>query len=199
MNTDLQLIAHRLNLPTTALAKLDTLPATQLEKLRQQVEHRLSQTGRGTYQKLAGASKILPAGINAKVAERVFGPAMTAGMAGLLEPKSAAKIASKLSPNFIADLVPHLMGNAYIDIMALLPNALIQQVVNILDQRSEALMLATLVDGLPPPTTAQLVQQISDSTLQKVLPLCRKPETIANALACLPPAVRAQQLARVAG
>lgn len=182
MNTELLLIAKRLNVPVDALAGLETQSAEALENLRVSVEARLAEVGKGSFRSLASASRILTAGLNAKIAERVLGPQITAGMADMLEPNAAAKIASKFQPEFIADLVPHLMGDAFAKVLDLLPEKLVREVVEILDKRDEVVILATMVEALNPQTAADLVQELSDAGLAKVLPLIRRAEVLSATL-----------------
>lgn len=199
MLTDLQLLAQRLAIEPAALNAFAQLDLEQAEALRLAVEARLARCGAGTFKRLAGASKYVPSSLNARIAENRLGPIMTAGMAAYLEPEAAAKIARKFSPTFIADLVPHLYGDAFAEIMVLLPQELVISVVRLLDERGEHLLLAVLVEAVSAASAAQLVAALSTAGLQAVVPLVRRLEVMLNIIAQMPEADRDAVMANVVG
>jgi hypothetical protein len=90
------------------LAYLEAVSLDDLRALREQTTDVLWSANSGTLNRLAAASKLLPAGLTATIAQRAFGPLLVARMAGLLEPSRAVEIATKLPTGFLADVAIEL-------------------------------------------------------------------------------------------
>ena len=80
------------------------LDVAGMRRLRESVSAALFDEHRHLFQKLADASRLLPAGISAKLSEKVFGPLFSARISGLLSVDKAVAIAEKLHTDFLADV-----------------------------------------------------------------------------------------------
>lgn len=58
--------------------------------------------------RMAAASRLLPAPVLAKIAEKVFGPLLCARIAGMIEPGKATDVAVRLPVGFLTDLAVEL-------------------------------------------------------------------------------------------
>lgn len=186
MQTDARLVAQRLNVPLVCLDGLDQLNAGQAAALRHAVEGRLSRTGNDALKKLSATSKLVPPKLAATIAESRMGPMMTAGMTSHMSANSAAKIAQRLSPAFLADVVPYLFGDSVAKIIALLPTSLAISVTQELDRRGDYLTIASLVEELPTDLVSKLMFAMSAEGMKAVVPLIRNIETVMNILISLP-------------
>lgn len=186
MQTDARLVAQRLDVPIACLEGLDQLTAKQAGALRLGVENRLSRIGNANLRKLAMASKLIPARLGASIAQSRMGPLMTAGMTAYMDADTAAKIAQRLSPEFLADVVPFLYGNSVVDIVTRLPEEQVVAVTKLLDERGDYLTLASLVEDLPSDLVARLMFVLSPDGMKAVVPLIRDINTVMSLLTSLP-------------
>ncbi len=101
-------LARLLNRDPDQLSYLEVVAADDLKAFREQLTEVLFASSSKTLIRLAVASKLLPTGVVATIAQRAFGPLLAARVAGLLDPGRAVDVAAKLPPDFLADVAIEL-------------------------------------------------------------------------------------------
>ena len=120
VDAEIQRLAKLLGITPAELDYLRTLSSAELRGLRDQVTVTLYDASGGLSQ-LAGATRILPAGVAASLAERFFGPMLTARIAGLVDADRAVEIAGRLPTPFLAQVASELDPRRVAAILAKIP------------------------------------------------------------------------------
>ena len=99
-SAEIQKIGQLLGVKGDDLSFLQDLPVKELINLRGLTTDKLFNDGRKLFQKLASASKLMPAGITASIGEKVFGPMLCARIASEMPYQRAVELAQKMSIPF---------------------------------------------------------------------------------------------------
>jgi len=142
-----------------AVAFLAPLGVDGLRRLEDRVSLALFNDHRPALQKLADASRLLPASLVARLSELVFGPMLSARVAGLMPPDRAVEVASKLRPKFLADVCVQLDPRSAAEVLALIPTRIIVEVARLLVERREYVTMGRFVDDL----TDDAIRAVTDS------------------------------------
>lgn len=97
-------LARVLDLPVEELAFLEPLPHTHVEALSTAIAGTISSESRGTIERLARISSVVPSPVAAQVAHRALGPQVSARLLPLLPPRLAADIAGRVPGKFLAEV-----------------------------------------------------------------------------------------------
>ncbi|MFI9508515.1 hypothetical protein [Nocardia sp. NPDC052566] len=95
--------------------------------------------------RIAAASKVVPAAISAKAAERAFGPMLCAAVAGSVEPAKAVEIARALPPKFLAETAIRLDPRRTAAVIAAVPPRMVIDVARELLTRGDHLTMGRFV------------------------------------------------------
>lgn len=127
------------------LGKLDTLA---IRRVREQASAALFDPDRKMFQRVATASRLMPAAVTALIAEKALGPLLCARVTGLMAPDRAVEIASKLKTGFLADLCLELDPRSAREVLEAMPIPRIVEVAQELARRKEYITMARFVDSL---------------------------------------------------
>lgn len=130
-----------------------------LRQLESRISGALFDEHRGAFQRLADASRLLPASLVAKMSELVFGSVISARASGLMPPERAIEVAAKLKPAFLADVTMQLDPRSASELLALMPTRIVIQVSQLLLQRREYVTMGRFVDDL----TDEAIRAVTDS------------------------------------
>ena len=161
-------LARLLRRDPQSLEYLEQLPAGEVQVLREQVMDMLFSAHGATLGRLAAASKLLPVGVVAAIAERAFGPVLTARIAGLLQPERAVEVAAKLSTGFLADTAAELDPRRAAGVIARIPPDQIAEVTRELVRRAEHVTIGRFVGHLPDESADAALAVIDADTLIRV-------------------------------
>ncbi|GAB3565391.1 hypothetical protein GCM10027445_10750 [Amycolatopsis endophytica] len=184
---EIRKLARVLGVGGERLAYLADVPVEDLRELRERATTVLFDAHLGVLERMAGASKLLPTPVLAKMAERVFGPLLAARIAGLVEASRGAEIAGRLSPVFLADVAAELDPRRARGIIAKLPAPVVVSVARELTRRQDWVTIARFVDHLPDSTIVTSLEFIPDTALPEVAALLDDPSRIAKVRDLLPP------------
>ena len=149
----------------TSEDKVAFLAPLGVEALRR-LEDRLSATlfdeYRIAFQKLADASRLLPASLVAKMSELVFGPMLSARVSGLMPPDRAIEVALKLRPRFLADVTVELDPRNASELLARMPTKIVVEVARLLLQRREYVTMGRFVDDLSNEAIRAVMEALAD-------------------------------------
>jgi hypothetical protein len=141
------------------VAFLAPLGVDGLRRLEDRVTRVLFGDHRAALQKLADASRLLPASLVAKLSEHVFGPVLSARVAGLMPPDRAVEVAARLRTKFMADVCMQLDPRSASEVLALVPTRIIVDVARQLLERREYVTMGRFVDDL----TNDAIRAVTDA------------------------------------
>lgn len=137
----------------------------ELRRLRRVTAEALQQRHEARIRVLASLSGMLPVGAAAKIAETALGAALSARVAGVMEPEAAAKLAGHLSPAFLAELAVKLDAGRVDPIVGLLPEATVLDVAHRLLAAGELITLARFVAVVDAETAVGVAQEATGAEL----------------------------------
>ncbi len=161
-------LARLLDREPDSLAYLERISADELRGLREQVTELLFASSNKTLTRLAAASRLLPVGVVAAIAEHAFGPLLAARVTDLLEPKRAVEIAARLSPEFLADIAIELDPRRARDVVAAMPAAQIRSITGELVRREEYVTMGRFVGQMPDESLRAALDLIDDPGLLRI-------------------------------
>lgn len=153
-----QKIAALLGEEPDRLAFLHTLPADDVRRLREQAVAALFDGQPEMLDRIARATKLVPAGVAAAISQKALGPRLAAAVAGKLEPARAADIIEKLPVFFTAESCAHLDPRKISGIVDRLDENLLVRIAVALAERGDHL------------TMGRFVGHLRDSALERILP-----------------------------
>ncbi len=164
VRAELQRLGRLLHVPIGELAYLETLAAEELRELRLAVTDVLYAPN-GMLERIALATKLVPAGVAATIGERVFGPVIVARLAPLVEIDRAVEMAGRLSVSFLADVGAVIDPRRVEAILARIPPERIAEVSAELVARNEFVALGSYVAALPDPSLRAALDRTDPASL----------------------------------
>ena len=161
-------LARLLNRDPDQLSYLEVVAADDLRAFREQLTEVLFASSSKTLTRLAVASKLLPTGVVATIAQRAFGPLLAARVAGLLDPGRAVDVAAKLPPDFLADVAVELDPRRASKVIAAIPVSQIRAVTRELAGREEYVTMGRFVGHLPDASVYAALDEIDDRALLRI-------------------------------
>jgi hypothetical protein len=141
-------LARLLGCQPSDLEYLTAVPSADVRVLRDQVTEVLFSSAGPALGRLAAGSKLLPVGVVASLGEHVFGPVISARVAGLLEPARAVEMAAKLPTPFLADVAIDLDPRRARDVIARIPPHRVAEISRELVGRGEYVTMGRFVGYL---------------------------------------------------
>lgn len=161
-------LARLLGCDPARLAYLEPLPAADLRRLRDGVTATLYDAHLGSLRRLAAASRLLPTALTATLAQRAFGPLLSARLAGLLDLDRAIDVAQRLPPDFLADIASELDPRRAHELIAGISPELIGQITAELGTRADHVTMGRFVGHLSDDALLAALDALDDATLLRV-------------------------------
>ncbi|MHB8657088.1 MAG: hypothetical protein ACYC91_03900 [Solirubrobacteraceae bacterium] len=168
------------------LGYLAELPSEDVRALREQVTEALFAAHSGALTRLATASKLLPVGLVATMAQKVFGPVLSARIAGLLEPDRAVEMAAKLPVDFLADVAVELDPRRASQVIARIPPPQVAEITRELLLREEHVTMGRFVGHLQTQAVRAAVGEMDDRELLQVAFVLESKDSLSELIALLP-------------
>lgn len=162
MRAELIKLARVLGTSEDKVAFLAPLGVEPLRRLEDRLSAALFDEYRTAFQKLADASRLLPASLVAKMSELVFGPMLSARISGLMPPDRAIEVALKLRGRFLADVCVELDPRNASELLARMPTKVIVEVAGELLRRREYVTMGRFVDDLTNEAIRAVMQAFTD-------------------------------------
>ncbi|MFD9790570.1 hypothetical protein ACFWXK_06410 [Streptomyces sp. NPDC059070] len=147
------------------LAFLAALPPADLRRLREQTVAALFDGTPEMLDRIARATKLVPAGVAAAISQKALGPRLAAAVAGKLEPGRAADIIDKLPVSFTAESCAHLDPRRIPGIVDRLDENLLVRVSVALAERGDHLTMGRFVGHLRDSALERILPQIDDAVV----------------------------------
>ena len=133
----------------SSLTYLESVPPEELRRLTEQATDAIFDADRASIQRLLGASRLLPGGLTAKLAQNVFGPLLSARIADQLAADQAVDLAKRLDPSFLADIAIELDPRRASGVLGRMPGSLIAAIATELVKRGAFVTMGRMVGHLP--------------------------------------------------
>lgn len=159
-------LARALAVEPERLDFLREAPAADVRRFRERLMAELDAPHRPMFRKLAGASKLLPNALTAKIAMKYFGPMLCGMVASELEPDRAAALMHHIPVDFLAD------ATVYVDPVAA------DSIVKGLDTEKMVPTMRELLRRKEYVTLARFLGAVTDEQLLAVVPLVESGEDL---------------------
>jgi hypothetical protein len=173
-------LARLLGREPSSLAYLEQAEAAALAALREQVTEVLFASGDGVLRRLAQASRLLPVALVAQLAERSFGPVLSARVAGLIDAQRAVEMAGRLPVPFLADIAVELDPRRAREVIAGIPPGQIAAITAELTRRREYVTMGRFVGHLPDAALAAALGEMDSRALLEVALVIENKERLAD-------------------
>ena len=158
-----------LGVPSAELSFLEDLPLHTLTKVRRLTTDNLFTDGRKLFQKLASASKLLPASLTATIGEKIFGAMLCARIASEMPHQRAVELAEKMSIPFLTNVTLELDPRRAKDIIQNMPISRLRLVASELLAQKHYIIMGGFVGYMLPAQLKIILQDItSDEALLHV-------------------------------
>ncbi|MCC7076866.1 MAG: hypothetical protein IT198_07045 [Acidimicrobiia bacterium] len=166
---------------------LGHLDVDRLRLLHWQILDSFQAANSARLQRVAGAAKLLPAGLVATLAERRFGSVLCAQLVGLVEPARAGQYARHMTPGFMADITARTDPRVAGALARRLDLPVMQAIAVTLVERDDYLTLAGFVDHLPAEIIASILEAIDDNaTVVRIARYVEDPTVLDPVVALIP-------------
>ncbi|KWT59407.1 hypothetical protein ADL21_24295 [Streptomyces albus subsp. albus] len=163
-----QKIAQLLDVLPEQLDFLHGLPAEDVRQLRARTVDALYDDVPDMLDRIAAATKLVPAGVAAAISQKALGPRLAASVAGRLEPARAADIIEKLPVAFTAESCGHLDPRRIAGIVDRLDEDLVVRIAVALAERGDHLTMGRFVGHLREGALRRILQLIDDGVVLRV-------------------------------
>ncbi|MET7991173.1 hypothetical protein ABZU76_09720 [Amycolatopsis sp. NPDC005232] len=198
MNPEILKLARVLDVEPERLAYLADVDVADLQLFREQVTTTLFDANLVVLERMALASRLLPAPVVAKIAEKVFGPLLCARIAGLVDVSRGVDVAKRLPPKFLASVAAELDPRRATSIITRIPLDTVVAVAAELTRREDWITLGRFVGHLPDPTVRRSLAVLEDAALLRTAYVLDDKTRIDHVMGLLPEG-RLPRLIRTAG
>lgn len=158
-------LSRLLGIKADQLSFLETISPAALIQFRNGLTERFFAGNRKMFQRVAASSRLLPTSLNATISQKVFGPMLSARIAGELPFKSAIDMASKLPTPFLADVTLEIDPARAKDIIRNMPVDRIVDVALELLRRKEFILMARFVDYMTDEANRACINAFKDESV----------------------------------
>ncbi len=168
-------LARLLGCDPERLSYLSQMPLKDVRTLRDQVTETLFAAHEAVLRRLAAASRVLPIGLVASLAEHTLGPMVAARVAGLLDPERADQVGARLPTPFVADIAIELDPRRASDVIARSPPERIFEITGELARRGEHVTMGRFVGHLDDDALASALRALGDEDVLRTLAVLEEP------------------------
>lgn len=179
-------LARLLGREPDSLAYLLDVEVGELRGLREQVTEVLFDAQSQALGRLAAASRLLPVGLIALIAERALGPVLVAQLAGMLEPSRAIEVAAKFPAGFLTDVAVHIDPRRAREVIAGIPPGQIVAVALELSRRGEYVTIGQFVGRLSTEASLAALEAMTAETVLRATFVAEDEELLNEVVALLP-------------
>jgi hypothetical protein len=180
-------LARLLGCEAEELGYLAGVAAADLRLLRDQATEVLYGGQGAALGRLAAASRLLPVALVAQLAERAFGPVLSARLAGLIEPERAVELAARLPIGFLASLAIELDPRRARDVIARIPPDQIARISSELTRRREYVTMGRFVGALPDASIRAAMGAMDPPTMLEVALVLEDKQRLGDVFALIGP------------
>lgn len=162
---ELARLALLLRVDSTDVAYLDSLDAEQLRALRTTLEQSIAAPNRSVHERIAQASKLLPARAIAALAMARMPPRLSAAVVAEMTPQHAADLAAAMSPDYLRQVCRYLSMSSARGVPPLLSSDVLAAVLHEQMAQRDILSMAEVVGALDDEQLRTMVKAFDDMSL----------------------------------
>lgn len=162
---ELARLALLLRVDARDVAYLDKLDADQLRALRTTLEQRIAAPNQSAHERIAQASKLLPARAIAALVIARMPPRLSAAVVAEMAPQHAADLASAMSPDYLRRVCRHLSMSSAGGVPPLLPPHVLTAVLYEQMAHRDVLSMAEVVGALDDDQIRTMVRAFDDMSM----------------------------------
>ncbi|MFZ3469631.1 hypothetical protein ACODT3_28855 [Streptomyces sp. 4.24] len=162
---EVEKIARLVGVDAGELGFLRGLPDEDVRAFREQVGGVLNDGAPEMLDRIAAATKLVPAGVAAAISQKALGPRLAAAVAGRLEAGRAADIIEKLPVPFTAEACGHLDPRKIAGIVDRLDEGLVVRIAVTLADRRDHLTMGRFVGHMRDRVLRRILDQVDDETV----------------------------------
>jgi hypothetical protein len=166
---------------------LEGIPSAELRQFRESATQRLFDDGARMLGRVGAASRLVPAGLTATIAQKAFGPLLCARSAGMVDASKAVDVARRLPADFLADVVIDLDPRRVVDIIAEVPAELVAPVARELGERGEHVTMGRFLAFVPDHLIATAMGALTDEAMLHTAFVLEHKDRLDHAVGLLPP------------
>ncbi|MBO0510809.1 hypothetical protein J0695_03135 [Streptomyces beijiangensis] len=182
-----QKIARLLGEDPDRLRFLQDLPADDVRTLREQTVATLFDHQPEMLDRIAKATRLVPAGVAAAISQKALGPRLAAAVAGRLEPPRAADIIEKLPVSFTAESCAHLDPRRIPGIVDRLDENLLVRISVSLAERGDHITMGRFVGHLRDHALERILPQVGDDSVLRAGFAIDRPDQLGRIIALMGP------------
>lgn len=171
-------LARLLGAEAPALDFLAALPAEDVRRFREQASAALHDGAPEMLDRIAAATKLVPAGVAAAISQKALGPELAAAVAGRLDPPRAADIIDKLPVAFTAASCAHLDPRRIPGIVDRLDEDLVVRIAVGLAEAGDHVTMGRFVAHLADGALGRILGQVDDPTVLRTGYYIDQPERL---------------------
>ncbi|MFJ4780956.1 hypothetical protein [Streptomyces sp. NPDC088762] len=152
-----------LGLDATEVGFLAGLPGEDVRAFRERATAVLFDGAPEMLDRIAAATRLVPAGVAAAISQKALGPRLAAAVAGRLEAGRAADIIEKLPVSFTAESCAHLDPRKIAAIVDRLDEGLVVRIAVALAENRDHLTMGRFVGHMRDQVLARILEQVDDA------------------------------------
>ena len=165
---EIEKLAVLLGAPADRFGYLEPLGEDVVRALREAATDRLFDADRGLFDRLAAGAAIVPDALAATLAQKAFGPLLTARMTAAVDPKKAVSVSRRLPQDFLADVAVELDPRRAAAVLRGLPPDHVATTSGILAAREEWVAMGRFVGHLADDAIRAVVARLDDRALVRI-------------------------------
>ena len=181
------------------LVYFERLEGQAIRDLRDQVTVAMFDADRQLLQRVAVATKLVPAKLGAVIGERAFGALLCARITGLLDPSRAVDISKHLPVTFLADLCLHLDPRRASRVIGEMPPDTVAAIAAQLVAGEEYIAMGGFVGHLSKAALLAALDAVDDESLLRTAYVIEAKQNISALVALLPDERLANIIATASG
>ncbi|MEU9252424.1 hypothetical protein AB0D66_11335 [Streptomyces sp. NPDC048270] len=174
--------ARLVGLDADGLGFLAGLPGEDVRAFREQASAALFDGAPEMLDRIAAATRLVPAAVAAAISQKALGPRLAAAVAGRLEAGRAADIIEKLPVSFTAESCAHLDPRKIAGIVDRLEEGLVVRIAVALAERHDHLTMGRFVGHLRDGVLGRILEQIGDTDVLRAGFYVDQPERLPRIL-----------------
>lgn len=183
--SEIRKLAALLHVDDGDLGYLAAIPVADLRAFRQQLSDGLFDEHGDFLQRIARTTSIVPTSMAAGIAQKNFGPLLSARITAYLDPAKAVDLSGRLGAPFLAELAAELDPRHAADMLARMPLTTVAAVAAELERRRDFVTLGRFMGFVNPDALMSVVASLDDSTLLSCTSFAEPPERLSDVIASL--------------
>jgi hypothetical protein len=179
-------LARVLSVDEPELEFLRELPPADLREFREQVTNRMFDSSSKLLTRIGAATKLVPSGVVATVAQRAFGPLLSARAAGAVDTGKAIDVVRRLPPVFLSDAAVEVDPRRVASIIGAVPKDVVVPVAAELGRRKEYVTMGRFLAFVPDDAIVAAMEVLDDEALLRTAFVLEHKERLDHAIGLLP-------------